>query len=141
MTTLILKQVRDNRPYRLKCRFKIDPHPGRARLNDEKVRVAEMFVRDMRKQGWEHDARYDDFTMKGPFPMVTTTTLHSRRSPTAREMAPSVASGARFLDNAGSGVLEVPPLALSEYWEYEIAGIFVRPQIMTEYPDPHEEDR
>lgn len=139
MTTLISRVTRDNKPYRLKARFKIEPSPGRDRLDREKVRVAEMFVRDMHKQGWENDGRYG-FRMKGPFPMVTVTTLHPRRMPTAREMAPMVARGARFLDNAESGVMELPPLALSEYWEYEIAGVFVRPQIMTEYPDPHEEE-
>lgn len=139
MTTLILNPAREAKPYRLRCRFKTDPHPGRDRLEREKVRVAEMFVRDMHKQGWENDTRYG-FTMKGPFPMVTPITLHPRRMLTAREMAPMVARGARFLDNADSGVRELPSLALSEYWEYEIAGVFVRPQIMTEYPDPHEEE-
>lgn len=139
MTTLIIPKTRDNKPYRLRCRFKTDPHPSQGRLDFEKVRVAEMFVRDMHKQGWEHDGRFG-FTMKGPFPRVQTTTLHPKRMPTAREMLPRVARGERFLDNADSGVMELPPLALSEYWEYEIAGVFVRPQILTEYPDPHEEE-
>lgn len=139
MVTLIIPRTRDNKSYRLKCRFRIEPHPGRARLDREKVRIAEWFIRDMHKEGWEHDGRYG-FTMKGPFPMVTPVTLHPKRMPTAREMAPSVARGARFLDNAEPGVMKVPSLALSEHWEYEIAGIFVRPQIMVEYPDPHEEE-
>ena len=136
---LIIRKTRENRPYRLKCRLKIEPHPRRDRLDREKVRIAEWFVVDMHKEGWEWDSRYS-FTMKGPFPMVTVTTLHPVRTPTAREMLPMVARGARFLEAPTSGVMNVPPLALSEYWEYEISGVFVRPQIMTEYPDPHEEE-
>ena len=93
----------------------------------------------MHKQGWVHDGRYE-FVMKGPFPMVETMTIHHRRMPTAREMVASVAQGARFLDNGNSVARAMPTLALSEYWEYEIAGVFVREQIMTEVPDPHEEE-
>ena len=136
---LIIRKTRENRPYRLKCRLKIEPHPRRDRLDREKVRIAEWFVVDMHKQRWEHDGRYG-FTMKGPFPRAEVVTLHPKRLLTAQEMAPQVARGARFLDSAESGVMDVPPLALSEYWEYEIAGVFVRPQIMTEYPDLHEEE-
>lgn len=139
MTTLIVRPSRDKRPYRLKCRFRIEPRPLRDRLDREKVRIAEWFVKDMEKEGWEHDLRFG-FEMKGPFPMVETTTLHPRRTPTAREMLPRVARGERFLDDGAVQVRNVPTLKMSEWWEFEISGVFIRTQIMTERPDAHEED-
>ena len=93
----------------------------------------------MRKQGWVHDGRYE-FVMKGPFPKVEPMTIRPRRMLTAREMASGVARGARFLDDGGDMAKAMPVLELSEYWEYEIAGVFVREQIMTESADPHEEE-
>lgn len=135
---LILKPARDKKAYRLKCRFKIEPYPRLERLHREKVRVAEMFVADMHKQGWEYVERYG-FTMKGPFPMVEPVTIHPIRIPTARDMLPRVANGARFLDQGESSVRDVPSLDFSEYWEFSLSGVFARTEILTEYPDPHEE--
>ena len=138
MVTLLIPPTRENKPYRLRCRFKTDPSPGAGWLQQQAVRVAERFVADMRKQGWVHDPRYQ-FRLRGPFTPVDPTTIHPRRMPTAREMAPLVARGARFLDESPSGVSLVLPLGEVGYWEYEIAAVFVRPQIMTEVPDLHEE--
>lgn len=135
---ILLRPSLDKRGYRLRCRFKIEPYPTKARLDRERVTVAEQFVSDMHKQGWEHDARHA-FKMTGPFPMVPLTTIHPRSVPTAKEMVPYVKNGARFLDQGKSTATTIPPLDLSEWWEYEIAGVFVRTQIMTEYADRHEE--
>lgn len=135
----IIRPSRDCKGYRLKCRFKIEPHPSQSRLNREKVIIAARFVADMHKQGWEHDLRHP-FNMTGPYPMVTPVTIRPRRPPTAREMLPYVQSGARFLDEGENTARPMPVLALSEWWEYEIAGVFVREQLMTEYPDKHEEE-
>jgi hypothetical protein len=139
MTTIIIPPTREKKGYRLKCRFKTDPYPSMSRLDREKVTIAERFVRDMHNQGWEHDGRWP-FKMTGPFPMVTPVTVRPRRAPTAQEMLPYVLNGARFLDKGENSASIVPILSLSEYWEYEIAGVFVRTQIITEYPDPHEEE-
>ena len=119
----------------------MDPHPMVSRLDREKVIIAERFVRDMHKQGWEHDGRVP-FVMKGPFPQVEITTIHPQRLPTAREMAPYVAQGDRFRDpfvGYDYGAKPALTLAASEYWEYEIAGVFVRTQILTELPDKTEQ--
>lgn len=107
-------------------------------MDREKVIIAEKFVVQMHQQGWEYDGRHP-FKMTGPFPMVPVVTIRPHRAPTAKEMLSYVKNGARFLDNGENTASIVPPLALSEWWEYEIAGVFVRRQIMTEYPDPHEE--
>ena len=139
MTTLIVRPTLDRKAYRLRCRFKIEPYPPPFRLDREKVKVAEQFVRDMHKQGWEYVERYG-FKMTGPYPMVVPVTIRPRRMPTAREMLPRVARGERFLDNGDTGVSLVPSLGVSEWWEYSIIGVFSREQIMVERPDAHEEE-
>ena len=109
------------------------------RLDREKVKVADRFVTDMHKQGWEYVERYG-FKMTGPYPMVVPVTIRPRRMPTAREMLPRVARGERFLDDGETGVSFVSSLGASEYFEYEIAAVFSREQILTERADAHEEE-
>lgn len=138
MVSTIIRPSRDKKGYRLRCRFRIEPFPSQRRLDLEKVRVAEWFVRDMHKEGWENDNRFG-FTMKGPFPMVEPVTIHVPRTPTAREMLPLVLQGARLLDPGGNAASVALTLASSDSWEYEIAGVFVRTQILTERPDAGEE--
>ena len=142
MTTIILPPpTRDKRGYRLRCRFKSDPYPMESRLDREKVVIAEKFVADMHKQGWEHDGRYG-FKLTGPFPMIPAPiTIRPRRMRTAREMLSGVMQGQRFRDEGENYAQPMPKLVFSEYWEYEISAIFVREEILTEYPDPHEEER
>ena len=141
MTLQILsKPTLDKSAYRLKCRFKIEPYPNIERLHREKVRVAEQFVDDMHKQGWEYVDRWD-WTMKGPFAYVSPTTIHIPPTPTARQMFPYISQGARFLDQGGSIAGMMPALDATEWWEYELAAVFFRPQILVESPDPHEEER
>ena len=140
MTTLLIRPGREKKPYKLRCRFRIEPHPSQDRLDREKVKIAERFIVDMKKQGWENHSGFG-FQMTGPFPMVIPTTLHPRHMPTAKEMLAGVQKGQRFLDNGESGVSLVPSLMASEFWEYEVAGVFIREQILTEVPDLHEESR
>lgn len=140
MTTLPMRPTRDRKAYRLRCRFRIEPRPTQDRLDREKVRIAERFVVDMHKQGWENVESHG-FKMTGPFPMVVPKTIHPRRMLSAREMLPGVREGYRFLDDGETaGVSLVPALAEAEWWEYEIAGVFAREQIMTERADLHEEE-
>lgn len=150
---LLLRPSREKKAYRLKCRFKIEPCPSplrdsmgharwMARLEREKVRVAERFVRDMHTKSppWDNLPDYG-FKMRGPFPMVVIKPIHVKRMPSAREMLPAVAQGARFLDSGVSGVSDVPKLGESEWWEFEISGIFAREELLAEIPDAHEEER
>lgn len=139
MPQFLIKPSLDRKGYRLKCRFKIEPYTLSARIDLEKVRVAERFVEDMHKQGWEYENK--GFTLSGPFPFVAPMTLRIPKTPTAREMASGVANGARFLDDGGTTAPMMPKLEMSEYWEYELAGVFSRPELLTEIPDPHEEER
>ena len=136
----IIRPSRDNKPYRLRCRFKIEPYPRMERLDREKVNVAERFVKDMHQQGWENDGRFG-FKMTGPFPTVSPVTVRMPRIPTAKEMLPYVLNGARFLDKGEDTAQLVVPLMESESWEYELSGVFIRQQMMSEVPDLHEEER
>lgn len=139
MRTLFSQPLRDRKPYRLRARFRIEPFPSPDRLDREKVKVAETFVADMGKQGWDNAESFG-FSLRGPFAMIVPTQIRVRRTPTAREMLPMVALGARFLEDTTSPVTLVPALAESEWWEYELAGVFVREQIMVERADAHEEE-
>ena len=138
MVQLLVRPSLDRKAYRLRCRFQTDPYPSQARLEREKVRIAEMFVADMHKQGWEHIERFG-FRMTGPYPRIIPVALRPRQMPTARQMLSGVQQGRRFRDEGVEGVQIMPQLEMSEYWEYEIAGVFVRPAILTEIPSLHEE--
>lgn len=146
---LLIRSSRDKKAYRLKCRFKIEPAPSpvrdamahmrwMSRLETEKVRVAEMFVRDLKVEGWENLPGYG-FRMRGPMPHIEPVEIHMPPRLSANEMLPQVAQGARCLDKGEDYAKPVPTLAMSEWWEFEISGVFAREEILTEYPDPHEE--
>ena len=135
---VLIRPTLDKQPYRLRCRFKIEPRPSRERIDREKVRVAEMFIADMKKQGWVYDTRFG-FEITGPFVPLVPQTIRIPRTPTAREMAYAVSQGARFLDDGRTpGVMLSSGLGASEWWEYEISTVFIRTQILTEQPDAHE---
>ena len=146
---LLLRASRDKKPYRLKCRLKIEPCPSpvrdydghlrwRSRLEREKVQTAERFVSDLKAQGWGH-LPSSEIRMRGPFPMVVPKPIHVVRALSAKEMLPHVAQGARFLDRGTDGVSLVPNIDASEWWEFEISAVFLREEILTEVPDSHEE--
>lgn len=136
---LLLPKTLDKKAYRLRARFKIEPYPTRDRLDREKVRVADMFVRDMHKQGWENAERYG-FRLRGPFPMAAPSVIRPRRTLAARHMESGVAQGERFLDDGEDTATLVPALNATEWWEYEIAAVFSRTAILVEIPDRHEEE-
>ena len=140
MVQLLTRPSLDKRSYRLRCRFKIEAYPQPSRLELAKVRMAERFVADMHKQGWEYVEQYG-FKMKGPFPMVEPVMIHVPRPISAREMMAGVLAGKPFRDNGVDYAKPVLGIDMQEYWEYELAGTFARAQLLTEYPDPHEEEK
>ena len=79
--------------------------------------------------------------MTGPYPVITPITIHAPRRPTAKDMMYGVSQGDRFPDQEGTLAGLMPTLAESEAWDYELKGVFIREEILTEYPDPHEEER
>lgn len=136
---LLLKPDLGYKAYRLRCKFTIGADPRPEFLQKAKYAAAEQFREDMHKQGWEYVERYG-FHMTGPRPAMSARPVAKRmRVPSAREMLPHVAQGARFLAPEAYGVQNVPLIGESEDWEYEIAGIFVHKTILVESPDLHEE--
>ena len=142
MTTLqiIAKPSLEKRAYRLRCRFRIEAYPQPSRLELAKVRMAERFVNDMHDQGWEYMER-SGFKMAGPFPMVEPVVIHRPRTLSAREMLAGVLAGKPFRNEGADYAKPVLGLDVQEYWEFELAGIFAHTQLLTEYPDTHEEEK
>jgi len=138
--TVIIQKVRENKLYRLPCRFKVDPYPAPGALESGAVTVAEQFVADMHKQGWEHVTN-SAWKLDGPFQPIVPVTIRPMRQLSARHMLPHVLAGARFLDHGNDTASLVRPLREYDYWEYELSGVFYRPQILVEYPDAHEEEK
>ena len=137
---IIAKPSLDRKAYRLRCRFKVEAYPRPSRLDLAKVRMAERFVTDMHQQGWEYVERFG-FKMAGPFPTVEPVTIHRPRTLTAREMMAGVLAGKPFRDEGVDYAKPVLGLDVQESWEYELAGVFARAQLLTEYPDLHEEEK
>ena len=137
---LLQQAERGHKPYRLRCRFQIDPHPSQRRLDIEKVRIAERFVSDMRKHGWVHDGHWA-FRMTGPYPKISPSpTIVPKRMLSARQMLAGVKEGMRFRDDGFKGAQAMPLLGTSDWWEFELSSVFVRPEIRVEIPKLHEEE-
>ena len=138
MVSLLIRPDLGKRPYRLKCRFKIEASPPAERLRRGSITALELFVRDMALQGWEYTPKYK-VELAGPFPVTEPMTLRTVRPPSSKEMLAGVRQGERFLAKSESLAQLVVPLSENEHWEYEIRAVFIRNTILTEHPDKHEE--
>lgn len=144
---LLLRPDLGRRPYRLKCRFVVGAFPSERTLEQAKYKAADMFVRDMEKQGWQNVEKHG-FKMSGPFPHVETINLPSRSQQQqwhtpSRELIAAVQAGHRPKLPAQNGgyARVVPRLPEIDDWEFELAGVFIHETILTEVPDEHEEKR
>jgi|SRR3972149_2774279 len=143
---LLLRPDLGKKAYRLRCRFRIGAYPSERTLEKAKYKAAELFVRDMAKQGWEHLEPHG-FKMSGPFPATETGYL-PKRSQQERWHVPSRELIGAVLnsytprlpvahDNSYARI--VPLVTETDDWEFELAAVFVHPTILTEVPDAHEE--
>jgi|SRR3990167_1466215 len=145
MPELLLRPDLGRKAYRLRCRFVIDAAPvlphyraiWERELEKAKYKAAELFVRDMARDGWAYLDGHG-VTMTGPFP--ATVTVASRPSewhiPSRDLMA---AAHYRFSPPRNGNVLTVPLLEETGSWEFELAAVFSRDTIVMEYPDKREE--
>jgi len=94
--------------------------------------------RQMRQQGFvfagENTIQYES---KRPY--VEPMTIRPLRRPTAREMLPQVAQGARFRAPEETLAVPMPTFEASDAWEYIFSAIFVHDTIRIDIPKPHEE--
>lgn len=142
--TLLLRPDLGKRAYRLRCRFTVNAFPDTAMLERAKVQAAEMFVRDMAKQGWEYLDKHG-FKMTGPFIPMKIVALPKRHQQarwhtSSHELLAQARAGFRSPAlSEPNYVTAVPALSETESWDFELAGVFVHKTILTESPDPHEE--
>jgi len=142
--TLLLRPDLGRRAYRLRCRFTVNAFPDKDMLEKAKFKAAEMFVRDMAKQGWAYLDKHG-FKMTGPFVPMNIVSLPKRHQQArwhtpSREMLAAVRDGYRGRDVPDQGyVTTVAPIQGADAWDFELAGVFVHKTILTESPDPHEE--
>lgn len=137
---IILPKVRENTPYWFKCEVVTDAYLPKDRLIAKLADVAERFVRDMHQQGYEYVVG-SKWKVEGPIAPVKPVTIRVPRQLTARQMEPYVRNGARFLDRGSDSVALVRSLREYDRWVFFLKGMFYRPQILTEYPDAHEEEK
>lgn len=131
--TLLFRPDHGYKPYRLRCRFAMDAFPNRGQLETAKHTAAEQFIKDMEKQGWEYLDQHG-IQMSGPYSESVITGVPSMREQLkAKDAVYAVAQGARLLPQKRDLVASVPPLALSERWEFELAAVFLRKTIVMEY--------
>lgn len=145
--TLILKPDVPKKAYRLKCRFTVESGVQVEQLDRIKVKVAEQFVEDLGKQGWIYDPNKlhpaeRGFRLSGPFSKVTPLGLPSKseiRRFSAKDALAGIQTGNKFRSKEFNYVSTVLGLDETDKWEYELSAVFIRPRILTEIPDPHEE--
>jgi len=130
MPEILLRPDLGKRAYRLRCRFTVDAYPTREWLDKAKVAAAEAFVKDMGKQGWQYQDKYG-FRLSGPFPAISPVALLSKAKQNRWHLNARypVTLRQQAQDNY---VANVPALNATDKWEFELAGVFVRPTILTE---------
>ena len=135
---LLLRPDLGKKAYRLRCRFRIGAFPKAEFLQKAKIKAAERFVDDMHVRGFEYlDAH--GFVMKGPFtPWPEPITIRRPPRLTARQMLPMLMQGKKFRAEETTLGTNVLPLSEYEYWEYELAGVFVHRTILVEHPSEGE---
>ena len=142
--TLLLRPDRGRSAYRLRCRFKVNAFPNPDFFDKAKFQAAEMFVRDMKKQGWTYLDKHG-FKVSGPYaPLVPVSLPHrhlqAQWHTASRDLLPQIQAGRRFHRPKEPGYVSVvPSLIEMDEWEFELAGVFVHSTILTEIPDAHEE--
>lgn len=145
MVTLLVRPDIGHRAYRLRCRFRVGAYPTQDWLDKAKYTAAEQFVADLAKQGWTYLDKHG-FKMSGPFVPVEIVNLPTRHQQAqwhmkSSEMLNKLGTGQQFRAASASYASIVPPVAECEYWEFELAGVFVHQTLLTERPDAHEEKK
>lgn len=136
---LILKPDLGRKAYRLRCVFRLPAGPPARILEKAKYAAADRFIRDMRVQGWEYVDEHG-FRMRGPYPYIPTMNLKVPHQLNAREMLQFIRQGRPLPAIEAPPVLTLLPLVMHEYWEYELAGVFLHKTILMEIPDKGEEE-
>ena len=131
-----------SKAYRLHCRFTMPAYPRADFLAKAKFEAAELFVKDMAKQGFNYIDKHG-FKMTGPYQHTVIRNLPSmheqeRWHQSSRDMLADVKAGRAPRATGPGYVSSVLDLSESELWEYDLGGVFVHKTIVVEYPEEHE---
>lgn len=125
--------------YRLHCRFTVGAYPSYRVLEKAKYRAAELFVRDMAKQGFQYVDRHG-MTMVFRGASVQVMNLGKpKRPPSSRQMLPHVMQGAKFRSEWEPPIQNALLPSETESWDYELSAVFVHDTILMDVPGRHEE--
>jgi len=123
----------------------MDAYPLPDWVTKTKFKVAELFVADMAKQGFEYDPNklpphVKGFKLTGPYPATPDiTSIKVPKRYTGKQALLRVAAGDRLHDEGQDYATTLSSIDMSEQWEYEISAVFIHKTILTETPDSHEE--
>ena len=134
---LLLRRDLGKRAYRLRCRFSVGAFPKEDWLRKAKVAAAEKFIEDMTKQDWRYVEPHG-IRMTGPFAAMQAMSLprrHQQEQWHWNARTPFIPQGL----SKDVPVVTVPSLGETDKWEYELAAVFTHDTILTERPDPDEE--
>ena len=144
--TLLIRPDLGRKAYRLRCRFTANAFPDADLLAKAKFKAAEMFVRDMRKQGWDYLDKHG-FKMSGPyFPMQIVNLpkrhMQAQWHTNSRDLLPQIQNGYRAQRPAQESYVRTL-LTINDLadWDFELAGVFVHQTILVETADAHEEQK
>lgn len=141
--TVIIPREAKRKPYWFHCRFSVPAYPKQEWLDKAADEAGHLFIADMNKQGFQYEDRYGIVIRRMPgaaTPITGGPSINERERFDARRDMQRVLSGDPMRAREDlSYVASVPVLAEAEFWEYDLAGVFVHDELMVETPDPHEE--
>ena len=133
---LLIRPDHGYKAYRLHARFSVDARPSPAYLAKAKMVAAEKWIADMEKQGWDYLDKHG-IELRGPVPAMPAPkglpSIAQMERIKAKDAALAVAGGARLLAKPDSWVADIPTLANSEKWDFDLAAVFVRKTLVMEY--------
>ena len=144
MVELLLRPDLGKKAYRLKCRFTIEANHKPEYLEKVKYKVAEEFINDIKKQGWEYDPNRlppseRGFKLTGPYPATPMTGLPTKAEQfrfNAKRDMPRIAAGDKMRLPELNYAQSVPLLGETDKWEYELSAVFIHATILVETQRP-----
>ena len=126
--TTFVRAAPEWRPMRLHCRFVTNASPRPEEIEAERLKATDRFVDDMARQGWRLVGA--PALVGGPFPATPRAAAVPKAPPRrTRRLGPRDTRPDPYPEGV---VKELPTLLTTDAWEYELAGVFVRPLMPSE---------
>lgn len=141
--TVIIRPEMKLKPYWFHCRFSLPAYPKQEWLDKAADECGRQFIADMNRQGFTYQDRFGIVIRQMPSPAVPITgapSILERERFNARRDLDRILSGDRMRALPDPGyVASVPLLSEAEFWEYDLAAVFVHEELLVETPAAHEE--